>query len=103
MAAPGAYSEASQAMSALIWSIIGLVCCGPAVIVGYVQAKGELAGIDAGQRNPANKGTADAAKVIALIGGGIWLFVIISITLLVSLGVASGILDELIDLGGISS
>lgn len=66
MTAP-AYPEASQATSALIWSIVGLVCCGPAAIVGYVQAKNELEGIATGRRDPANQGTANAARIIALV------------------------------------
>lgn len=62
-----AYPEASQATSALIWSIVALVCCQPAGIVGYIQGRNELLAIEAGQRDPANQGTAQAAKIIGLI------------------------------------
>lgn len=64
-----AYPEASQATSALIWSIVGLVCCGPAAIVGYIQGKNELEAIAAGRRDPANQGTANAARIIAIVVG----------------------------------
>lgn len=64
-----AYPEASQATSALIWSIVGLVCCGPAAIVGYIQARSEIEAITAGTRDPTNEGTANAARIIAIIVG----------------------------------
>ncbi|HEX2153082.1 MAG TPA: hypothetical protein VHL52_03790 [Acidimicrobiia bacterium] len=68
-----AYPEASQATSALIWSIVGLVCCGPAAIVGYIQARNELEAITAGRRDPANQGTANAARIIAIVVGVLFL------------------------------
>lgn len=61
------YPEASQATSALIWSIVALVCCQPAGIVGYIQARNELEAIQGERRDPANEGTAQAAKIIGLI------------------------------------
>lgn len=64
-----AYPEASQATSALIWSIVGLVCCGPAAIVGYIQSRDELEAITAGRRDPTNQGTANAARIIAIVVG----------------------------------
>lgn len=64
-----AYPEASQATSALVWSIVGLVCCGPAAIVGFIQARGELEAITDGRRDPANQGTANAARIIAIVVG----------------------------------
>lgn len=61
------YPEASQATSALVWSIVSLVCCQPAGIVGFIQARNELEAIEAGRRDPANQGTAQAARIIAII------------------------------------
>lgn len=69
MTVSGAYPEASQSTSALIWSIVGLVCCGPAAIVGYIQANNELEAIKEGRRDPANQGTANAARIIAIVVG----------------------------------
>lgn len=61
------YPEASQATSALVWGIVSLVCCQPAGIVGYIQARNELEAIGAGRRDPANQGTAQAARIISII------------------------------------
>ena len=62
-----AYPEASQASTALVISIIGLVCCQILGIVAWVMANNELEGIKAGRRNPINEGTANAARVIGII------------------------------------
>lgn len=81
------YPEASQATSALIWSIVGLVCCGPAAIVGYTQARNELEAIGAGRRDPANEGTANAARIIAIVVGVLFLIGIVAI---LALGLVGG-------------
>lgn len=99
MTTPGAYPEASQATSALIWSIVGLVCCGPAAIVGYVQSKSELAAIAAGNRDPMNHGTANAARIIAIIVGVLFALSIVAVIALAAAGVGFGFLDELVDNG----
>jgi len=61
------YPEASQASTALVLSIIGLICCQVLGIVAWVMANNELEGIKAGRRNPANEGTASAARVIGIV------------------------------------
>jgi hypothetical protein len=62
------YPEASQASTALVLSIIGLVCCQVLGVVAWVMANNELEGIKAGRRNPANEGTANAARIIGIVG-----------------------------------
>ena len=62
-----AYPEASQASTALVISILGLVCCQVLGIVAWVMANNELEGIKAGKRNPANEGTANAARIIGIV------------------------------------
>ncbi|MFP3914551.1 MAG: hypothetical protein ACLFWM_06725 [Actinomycetota bacterium] len=89
-----AYPEASQATSALIWSIVGLVCCQPAAIVGYIQARNELDAIEAGRRDPANQGTAQAARVIAIVVGVLVLLGIIAFFGLIVLGGGLAFLEE---------
>jgi hypothetical protein len=75
------YPEASQASTALVISIIGLVCCQVLGVVAWVMANNELEGIKAGRRNPANEGTASAARIIGIVG-----------TVLLGLGILAAIL-----------
>lgn len=94
-----AFAEASQATSALIWSIVGLACCLPAAIVGYIQARNELDAIAAGRRDPANHGTAKAAKVIAIVATVVFLLLgaFAYVTLLMFLNGLSGGAFVLVD------
>ena len=75
------YPEASQASTALVVSIIGLVCCQILGIVAWVMANNELEGIKAGKRNPANEGTASAARIIGIVT-----------TVLLGIGIVLGLL-----------
>lgn len=93
MTAP-AYPEASQATSALVWSIVGLVCCGPAAIVGFIQARNELEAIAAQRRDPTNQGTANAARIIAIVVGVLYLLSIIALIFLVAVGGGLAFLGE---------
>jgi len=97
MTAP-AYPEASQATSALVWSIVGLVCCGPAAIVGFIQARNELEAIAAQRRDPMNQGTANAARIIAIVVGVLYLLSILALVFLVSIGGGLAFLGEMGDI-----
>lgn len=91
------FPEASQATSALVWSIVALVCCQPAGIIGYIQARNELEAIGAGRRDPANEGTAQAAKIIGLIAlslGVLAILAVIAVIALVALGGGIAFLEE---------
>lgn len=90
-----AYPEPSQATSALVWSIVGLVCCGPVAIVGYLQARRELEAIAAGARDPVNQGTANAARIIAIVVGVMFAVAAIGIMLLVLVGGGLAFLGEM--------
>lgn len=59
----GYYGESSQATTALVLSICGLFCCITAPIGAYMAYK-EKDAIDAGRRDPKNRGQAVAALVI---------------------------------------
>lgn len=61
------YPEASQASTALVISIVGLVCCQVLGIVAWVMANNELEAIKTGRRNPTNEGTATAARIIGIV------------------------------------
>ena len=68
--APGmVYPEESQAVLSLVLSIIGLVACGGLLCpVGWHLGNKELAGIDAGRRDPSKRDMAQAGKIIGIIG-----------------------------------
>jgi hypothetical protein len=74
----GAYVEASQATTALVLSILGFFCCITAPIGAFVAYR-EKEAIDAGRRDPANRGTAVAALVI-----GLSLFALIALGLVIA-------------------
>jgi hypothetical protein len=78
---PGYYSESSQATTALVLSICGLFCCITAPIGAWIAYR-EKEAIDAGRRDPKNRGQAVAALVI-----GLSLFVITAGGLLLILGI----------------
>jgi TRAP-type C4-dicarboxylate transport system permease small subunit len=63
-----AYPESSQATTALVLGILGLICCQPLGIIAWVLANKELEGIRSGLRNPDNQGMATAARVLGIIG-----------------------------------
>ena len=81
-AVPGAaFAEKSQATTALVVSIVILLCCGPAGAIGAWMGYQEREAIDAGRRDPSKRGTAQAAFIVGLIAValtvvGILLFVI---------------------------
>ena len=61
------YPESSQATIALVCSIGGLLLCGLLAPVGWFLGNKEIAGIDAGRRDPAQRGLAKAAVIIGAV------------------------------------
>jgi hypothetical protein len=76
-----AYAEDSQASTALVLGILGIVCCQPLGPFAWVMATNEISGIRSGMRSPTNEGTANAARILGIIG-----------TVLLAVGVIVGIL-----------
>ena len=72
-----AYPEKSQATTALVLSIFGLLCCGGLGVVGAVMANTEKQAIASGRRDAANQGMAQAAFIIGIVGAGLWILGII--------------------------
>ena len=64
----GAYPEASQATTILVLGIIGVVFCQFLGPVAWVMGNNELQAIDAGRRAPENRGTANAGRILGIIG-----------------------------------
>lgn len=68
MTEPQQYPEASQATTAVLLGIIGLFMCGAlGPYVWYVGNK-EVKAIDEGRRDPSNRGSAYAARIIGIFG-----------------------------------
>lgn len=84
------YPESSQAVLALILSILGFVtCCGVTCPIGWWLGEQELKGIAAGRRDPANQGTANAGKIIGIVGTVLIVLVIVLVVGITILGAAS--------------
>lgn len=63
-----AYPEASQATTALVLGILGIVICGFLAPFAWNMGNKELAAIDAGRRPPENRGSATAGRILGIIG-----------------------------------
>lgn len=64
----GSYPEQSQATTILVLGILGIVICGILAPFAWSMGNKELAAIDAGRRPPENRGTANAGKILGIIG-----------------------------------
>jgi uncharacterized membrane protein YjgN (DUF898 family) len=77
---PGRYPEASQATTILVLGILGIIICGILAPFAWSMGNKELAAIDAGLRPPENRGTANAGRIMGIIG-----------TVLLGIGIVVGI------------
>lgn len=82
---PQRYPEPSQATTVLVLGILGLVLCGILAPFAWVMGNREIQGIDAGRRNPENRGTANAGRILGIIGT-VLLGVAVIVGLIVLLG-----------------
>lgn len=64
----GAYPEQSQATTALVLGILGIVICGILAPFAWSMGNKEMAAIDAGRRPPENRGTANAGRILGIVG-----------------------------------
>jgi uncharacterized membrane protein YjgN (DUF898 family) len=64
----GAYPESSQATTVLVLGILGVVVCGILAPIAWAMGNTELEAIDTGRRPPENRGTANAGRILGIIG-----------------------------------
>lgn len=87
---PQQYPEPSQATTVLVLGILGLVLCGILAPFAWVMGNRELQAIDSGRRSPDNRGTANAGRILGIIGTvflGLGLVALIFFLLLLAVGV----------------
>ena len=78
------WDRASQAVPALVLSLIGLLCCGLPAVVGAVLAQRDLRAIDAGRTDPSKRSTAQIALGTGLVGIVLWVMAIVGYGLLLA-------------------
>lgn len=66
----GAYPEESRAVVALVLTLVHVLFffCPVLAPIGWYMAHQELTAIDAGRRDPSNRPTANAARIIGIVG-----------------------------------
>jgi uncharacterized membrane protein YjgN (DUF898 family) len=62
------YPEQSQATTILVLGILGIIICGVLAPFAWSMGNKELAAIDSGMRDPSNRGTANAGKILGIVG-----------------------------------
>lgn len=62
------YPEQSQATTALVLGILGLVLCQILAPFAWYIGNKEVDAIDAGRRAPENRGTGNAGRILGIIG-----------------------------------
>ena len=74
------YPEASESTAALVLGILGIVLCGVLGPFAWFIGNKEVKAIDEGRRDPTNRGTANAGRIMGIVG-----------TVLLGLGIVVGI------------
>jgi hypothetical protein len=68
-AIPGAVpQQSSKATMAVVLGVLGIVCCGLLAPAAWYLASEEIKSIDAGRLSEANRGMAQVAKILGIIG-----------------------------------
>ena len=91
----GGYPEESQATTILVLGILSLICsCLPLGVAAWIMGNRELQAIDSGRRNPDNRGTANAGRIIGIVATVLGLIGFIILFAFLFLGLSLGVLDE---------
>lgn len=95
------YPEASQATTILVLGILGLIVCQVLSPIAWYMGNQELTGIDTGRRDPSARSTANAGRILGIIGT---VFLIIGFVALFGFLVVALVISEsaTADLGEIS-
>ena len=90
MTTPQQYPEASESTTALVLGILGIVVCGILGPFAWYIGGREVKAIDEGRRDPTNRGSANAGKILGIVGTVfLGLGIIVGIVVLLFVVVAS--------------
>lgn len=87
-------SASSQAITALILSILGVVCCGILAPVGWYLGNQEQKAIREGRSPAAGQGLAQAAVIVGIIGTILMAFWLLWIFLWGGMAILSGLMGR---------
>ncbi|MDP9494545.1 MAG: DUF4190 domain-containing protein [Actinomycetota bacterium] len=79
------HTEPSQATTALVLGIVGIMLCGLLSPIAWWMGRKEVNAIDAEQRPPENRGMARIAQVLGIIGTGILVLAIASVIVTIAI------------------
>jgi hypothetical protein len=65
---PQQYPEGSESTTALVLGILGVVVCGILGPFAWYIGNREVKAIDEGRRDPTNRGSANAGKILGIVG-----------------------------------
>ena len=68
MTPPQQYPENSESTTALVLGILGIVVCGILGPFAWCIGNREVRAIDEGRRDPTNRGSANAGKILGIVG-----------------------------------
>ncbi|MEX2652592.1 MAG: DUF4190 domain-containing protein [Acidimicrobiia bacterium] len=88
------YPEASQATTALVLGILGIVLCPVLGPFAWSMGNKEMQAIDAGRRPPENRGTANAAKILGIVGTVLVVIAVALILLVVVFSVSFSVFES---------
>ena len=82
---PGRYPEVSQATTALVMGILGILICGILSPFAWSIGTKELAAIDSGLRSPENRQTANAGRILGIVDTVLLIIGLVILTVVVAL------------------
>lgn len=80
------YPERSNATTVLVLGILGLVVCSVLAPIAWYLGNEEVRAIDAGRRDPTNRGTANVGRILGIIGTALMAFGLILLLVFVAGG-----------------